>query len=135
MDLDDLATIHDDVVRHLQENNTRAADKLLAPLGFRYRLSPQVWSKYGEASSKSTMGGSDDDEMSDVRVQCYDHVLPPNLLSAAQQTFGKDASFWKDHHYPTPSFFSYYYELEKKIKTMTVTSRKRARGGDRKSTR
>ena len=64
------------------------------------------------------MAGTTEEMSADVgketklNAQCYDNVLRPHLLSAAQAVFGKNAHFWSEHQYPTPSFFSYYYELE-----------------------
>ena len=59
-------------------------------------------------------------------VAAFDNVLSPAVLAAAQQAFNPDASFWEEHHYPTPNFFSYYSPLP--LNTSTPEKEKGAMG-------
>jgi hypothetical protein len=113
----DLGGVHAEVVRHLQKQQHAAADSLLAPLGFRYRLSPQIWSSYGGAAAAAAPAGASSAAtkqpvMDGNYVKAFDNVLAPTLLAATQHAFGPAAAFWSDHDYPTPGFFSYYCDLE-----------------------
>jgi hypothetical protein len=83
---------------YCQLSDTNSADAYLRLLGFQYRLSPNVW-KVNPRLEKSSLFG------------CYDNVLSPGLLMRAKNAFNEQSSFWSEHNYPTPNFFSYNVAL------------------------
>lgn len=91
-----------------QQNKHNIADYYLRRLGYRYKLSKRIW-QYNQTPPQTdtpliTSG------LPGV-VQCFDDVMPPALLCKLQGIFSTDSPFWREHQYPSDSFFSYNVPL------------------------
>lgn len=96
------------------------ADEWLRRLGFRHRLSDAVF----HPPRTEADGGSGRICKGATPLRVVDGALSPSLFSAVKGLFASDTTtFWRDHDYPTPSFFSYNAPIKRK-------KRKRADGGD-----
>eukprot|EP00603_Paraphysomonas_imperforata_P000829 CAMPEP_0114417378 /NCGR_PEP_ID=MMETSP0103-20121206/2931_1 /TAXON_ID=37642 ORGANISM="Paraphysomonas imperforata, Strain PA2" /NCGR_SAMPLE_ID=MMETSP0103 /ASSEMBLY_ACC=CAM_ASM_000201 /LENGTH=539 /DNA_ID=CAMNT_0001585665 /DNA_START=54 /DNA_END=1673 /DNA_ORIENTATION=- len=86
-----------------QMGNHQDADMFLRQLGYRYKLSKNIW-KYDSLEPLSSAGAPG-------VVRCHDNVLPPELLRRLCQIFSADSPFWTEHDYPSDGFFSYNVPL------------------------
>ncbi len=84
-----------------QLGQSEQADKYLSALGFRYKLSEFIFapSFTGHKKCKKTN--------TSTLARAIDGAIPASLLETLRVCFGSDSSFWVDHNYPTPAFFSY----------------------------
>lgn len=85
------------------ERGVEEADKMLAELGYRYRLARPILACAPEALGlepwPSSGGGGGEQGLADI----LDDVLPAELLSHLQTAFSPDSCFWREHRYDQPS--------------------------------
>lgn len=92
-----------------QQNNHEEADSYLRRLGYRYKLSRNIW-LYDDEDMSAPASTPDVLKASTGIpgvVHCFDEVIPQELLSKLQDVFAPASPFWAEHGYPADSFFSY----------------------------
>jgi hypothetical protein len=97
-----LATIY------LQTNRREEGLELARELGFRYVIKSDIWN----VLSKTRSG--------DSYVGAADEVLSKSRFESLFKVFAPKSSFWTEHNYPTPSFFSYYISLGDKKQNLLL---------------
>ena len=95
-----------------QLQKDKEADKYLSKLGFRYKLSSQVFGPTRRSDADSHPDSRKDRRSDENRpgygfARAVDGAIPQSLLRQLQHNFAPTAAFWNDHGYPTPGFFSY----------------------------
>ncbi|CAM9755940.1 unnamed protein product, partial [Heterosigma akashiwo] len=86
-------------------------DVFLRMLGFKHRLSRTIFSSTAEASHPSSADSGESVAPDCAYAFCCDGALPSRLLAELGPNWGPGGPFWREHAYPTPSFFSYSYDL------------------------
>ena len=92
---------------YLQTNRRDEGVELAREIGFQYVVHSDIWKTSG---LMCTAGES--------YVGAVDSVLCASRFQSLYNIFAPESSFWTEHRYPTPNFFSYYVNLKDKKKNL-----------------
>ena len=91
----------------LQTNRRDEGVELAREIGFRYVIQSDIWQTSGLMCSSG-----------ESFVGAVDGILSSSRFDSLYKIFAPDSSFWSEHSYPTPNFFSYYVSLKDKKRNL-----------------